>query len=151
LDQPIPQGIHLHLIGIFAIHLTVLVRRTSLVLCPRHMVNEKLTILEKHVDVAEVPSHGVETLAPESYGMARCQPPTFSIFAVASPAAAQRRPLHAVGQWHAEQAEAGGQHAEHRRAQGKPGLPDLLVVGLEHRALLVKRGEQAGYLEEVDA
>lgn len=62
-----------------------------------------------------------------------------------------RRPLHALWQRHAEQAEAGGQHAEHRRAQGKPGLPDLVVVGLEHRALLVERGEQAGDLEEVDA
>src|SRR5690242_6978560 len=59
--------------------------------------------------------------------------------------------LHALGQRHAEQAEAGGQRAEHGRAQREAGLPDLVVLRLEDRALLVERGEQAGDLEEVSA
>ena len=62
-----------------------------------------------------------------------------------------RAGLHALGEGNAEQSQARREDAKGRGAQGQPGFPGGLVPGLEHRALLVERGEQAGRLEDVSA
>jgi hypothetical protein len=59
--------------------------------------------------------------------------------------------LHAVGEGDAQVGEARGEDAEDHGAQGLAGLARGLGVGLEDGALLVERGEEAGYLEEVGA
>jgi len=59
--------------------------------------------------------------------------------------------LHPLGDRHAEQAKALGQHVQREGAKREPAHPQRLGLGLKHRALLVERGEQAGHVEQVRA
>src|ERR1700759_3279834 len=59
--------------------------------------------------------------------------------------------LHPVRDRHPEQGQAQGQHVEGERAEGEPAGPQRRGLRLEHRALLVERGEQAGHVEQVGA
>ena len=77
---------------------------------------------------------------------------------VAPRAAARRRPgqefsarLHSLRHRHAEQAKAGGQHVMRERAEREPAGAERGRLRLQHRALLVERGEQAGHVEQVRA
>src|SRR6478752_2989124 len=75
-----------------------------------------------------------------------------------APAAMTRRALAEFSSWlhpvrdrHPEQGQAQGQRVEGERAESEPAGPQRCGLRLEHRALLVERGEQAGHVEQVGA
>ena len=55
---------------------------------------------------------------------------------------------HPLGDRDPEQVQPGQQDPQGERGQRQPAVPDGRLGRLEHRALLVERGERAGHLEQ---